>query len=70
VSLVDNFVKPMVISGRTQVPTLGAFLGVLGGLAAFGPVGMFLGPVLIALILALLRQAQELRVGQAPSSSE
>jgi predicted PurR-regulated permease PerM len=70
VSLVDNFVKPMMISGRTQVPTLAAFLGVLGGLAAFGPVGMFLGPVLIALILALLRQAQELRAGEAPSSTK
>lgn len=70
VSLVDNFVKPMLISGRTQVPTLAAFLGVLGGLAAFGPVGMFLGPVIIALILALLRQAQEIRAGEVPSSSE
>lgn len=59
VGLVDNFLKPMLISGRAEVPTLAAFLGVLGGLAAFGPVGMFLGPVLLALALALLRFAEE-----------
>src|SRR5688572_23545306 len=59
VGLVDNFLKPMLISGRAEVPTLAAFLGVLGGLAAFGPVGMFLGPVLLALALALLRFGEE-----------
>ncbi|NJO12561.1 MAG: AI-2E family transporter [Gammaproteobacteria bacterium] len=59
VGLVDNFLKPMLISGRAEVPTLAAFLGVLGGLAAFGAVGMFLGPVLLALTLALLRFAEE-----------
>jgi predicted PurR-regulated permease PerM len=59
VGLVDNFLKPLLISGRAEVPTLAAFLGVLGGLAAFGPVGMFLGPVLLALVLALLRFAEE-----------
>ncbi len=59
VGLIDNFLKPMVISGRAEVPTLAAFIGVLGGLAAFGAVGMFLGPVLLALTLALLRFAEE-----------
>jgi predicted PurR-regulated permease PerM len=61
VGLVDNFLKPLLISGRAEVPTLAAFLGVLGGLAAFGPIGMFLGPVILALAIALVRWAEENR---------
>jgi len=55
VSSVDNFLKPLLISGRAEVPTLAVFVGVLGGLSAFGLVGMFVGPVVIALALALAR---------------
>lgn len=61
VGLIDNFLKPLLISGRAELPTLAAFLGVLGGLAAFGPIGMFLGPVILALAIALLRWAEEHR---------
>lgn len=61
VGLIDNLLKPMLISGRAELPTLAAFLGVLGGLAAFGPIGMFAGPILIALALALLRYAEQQR---------
>jgi predicted PurR-regulated permease PerM len=64
VGLADNFVKPLLISGRAEVSTLAVFLGVLGGLAAFGFVGLFLGPLVIALATALLRFADE-TVGSA-----
>lgn len=59
VGLADNFVKPLLISGRAEIPTLAVFIGVLGGLATFGLVGMFLGPLVIALAIALLRFADE-----------
>jgi predicted PurR-regulated permease PerM len=59
VSSVDNFLKPLLISGRAFVPTLAVFIGVIGGLAAFGMIGLFLGPVVIALVLALVSFAQE-----------
>lgn len=59
VSTVDNFLKPFLISGRNVLPTLGVFLGVLGGLVAFGVIGLFLGPVVIALALALIDFAKE-----------
>jgi predicted PurR-regulated permease PerM len=59
VSSVDNFLKPLLISGRAYVPTIAIFIGVIGGLAAFGMIGLFLGPVVIALVLALVQFAQE-----------
>jgi predicted PurR-regulated permease PerM len=59
VSSVDNFLKPILISGRSPLPTLAVFIGVLGGLAAFGLIGLFLGPVVIALVLALIDFAKE-----------
>jgi predicted PurR-regulated permease PerM len=61
VSLVDNVVRPMLVSGRAPVSTLTVFIGVLGGISAFGAIGLFLGPVVLALIVALLQFALELR---------
>jgi len=54
VSMVDNFLKPMLISGRAQVATLTVFVGVLGGVSAFGAIGLFLGPVVLAMAIALI----------------
>jgi predicted PurR-regulated permease PerM len=59
VGLADNLLRPMLISGRSEIPTLAIFVGVLGGLAAFGLVGMFLGPLLISLAVLLVRFADE-----------
>lgn len=59
VSLVDNFLKPLLISGRAEVATLTVFLGVLGGVSAFGAIGLFLGPVVLALAVALIQFALE-----------
>lgn len=61
VSLVDNVVRPMLVSGRANVGTLTVFIGVLGGLAAFGAIGLFLGPVVLALCIALIRFMLEVR---------
>jgi predicted PurR-regulated permease PerM len=61
VSLVDNVVRPLLVSGRAQVGTLTVFIGVLGGIAAFGAIGLFLGPLILALIIALIRFMLEVR---------
>jgi predicted PurR-regulated permease PerM len=60
-SSVDNVLRPMLISGRAEVGTLTVFIGVLGGTAAFGPIGLVVGPVVLALIIALMRFAQDQR---------
>jgi predicted PurR-regulated permease PerM len=62
VTSVDNVIRPLVVSGRAGLPTLAVFVGLVGGLAAFGAIGMFLGPVIVALAIALLRFAEESRV--------
>jgi predicted PurR-regulated permease PerM len=53
VSWVDNIIRPMVISGATKIPFLLVMFGVLGGLAAFGLIGLFIGPSVIAVLLAV-----------------
>jgi len=56
VSWIDNIVRPLVISGATRIPFLLVMFGVLGGLAAFGLVGLFIGPVILAILVAIWRE--------------
>jgi len=56
VSWIDNLIRPLVISGPTRIPFLLVFLGVLGGIHAFGLIGLFLGPVLLAISVAIWRE--------------
>lgn len=56
ISWVDNLIRPWIISGSTRIPFLLVFFGVLGGLAAFGLIGLFLGPVVLSACLAVWRE--------------
>ncbi|MFM7627349.1 MAG: AI-2E family transporter, partial [Gammaproteobacteria bacterium] len=56
VSWIDNLVRPLVISGATRIPFLLVMFGVLGGLGAFGLVGLFIGPVILAVSVAIWRE--------------
>ena len=62
----DNVIRPMVIGGRTQIPTVLLFFGILGGLQAYGFLGMFLGPAVIAILVAFARIYREEYGGDAP----
>jgi predicted PurR-regulated permease PerM len=44
----DNFLRPMLIQRGADLPLLLIFAGVVGGLFAFGVVGLFIGPVVLA----------------------
>ena len=61
VGSADNILQPLLVSGKAQIGTLTVFIGVLGGLAAFGFIGLFLGPVILALVQALIEFAEENR---------
>jgi predicted PurR-regulated permease PerM len=52
----DHFVRPLLISREAEIPFLLVLFGVLGGLAAFGLVGLFVGPVILAVLLAIWRE--------------
>ena len=54
VGTIDNVLKPLIIGNRLGLPVLFLFFGILGGIALFGAVGIVLGPVIFALLRALL----------------
>lgn len=54
VSLIDNFLGPKLISRGAKVHPFMIFLSVIGGIATFGPIGFFLGPLTVSLFFALL----------------
>jgi predicted PurR-regulated permease PerM len=54
VSTIDNIIKPLIISRGVDLPFVLVLLGVLGGAIAFGFIGIFLGPVRLAVGYALL----------------
>ncbi|MFY9328555.1 MAG: AI-2E family transporter [Georgfuchsia sp.] len=62
VSMVDNIIKPMIISRGSSLPFILVFLGVLGGVVTFGLIGVFLGPTLLAVGYRLLTEWSSLLV--------
>jgi predicted PurR-regulated permease PerM len=51
---IDKVLRPIFIGSRIQMPTIFLLFGILGGLAVFGALGLILGPVLFALLAALI----------------
>lgn len=56
ISSVDNVVKPLLISRGSNLPFLLVMFGVMGGVLAFGFVGIFIGPTLLAVGFSLMRK--------------
>lgn len=51
VGLMDNLLQPLLVGGHARLPVLPLFLASFGGLAYFGFLGLFLGPLILALVL-------------------
>lgn len=72
--LADNFLKPLLIRGSGELNTLVVFLGVFGGLTAYGLLGLFIGPMALALGATLLEtlrlQAREADEDSPASTGE
>jgi predicted PurR-regulated permease PerM len=58
-AVIDNFIKPLAMGHGTGLPTLALFLGLLGGLEVYGPLGLFAGPAIMAVFAALVRVYQK-----------
>jgi predicted PurR-regulated permease PerM len=68
ISSVDNFIKPILISRTSSMSLLPVVLGVFGGALAFGFVGIFVGPVLLALAMNLTAAWLDLRSATAETA--
>ena len=55
ISSIDNFIRPFFISGKAKIPLLVILLGVLGGLASMGFLGVIVGPLVFALALDIAK---------------
>ena len=69
VGSVDNFVRPLVIGGRVQIPTLLLLFALLGGLQVYGFLGIFVAPVVVATLLAFVSIYREHYVDAEPSAT-
>ena len=58
VSMADNIIKPLVLQGQSNLHPLLALLSVLGGVKALGPIGIVVGPMVVAFLQALLKMLQ------------
>lgn len=58
VSASDNIIKPLVLQGQSNLHPLLALLSVLGGVKALGPIGILVGPMIVAFLQALLKMVQ------------
>ena len=54
--VADHFFRPVLIGGATRLPFIWVLLGILGGVGAWGLVGLFLGPALLAALILLWRE--------------
>jgi predicted PurR-regulated permease PerM len=61
VSTFDNVLKTLLISERTRLPPLLLFFAILGGLKAYGVLGIFLGPLLLSFVITAVTLYRELR---------
>lgn len=70
VGLTDNLVRTVFVARTSEMPGLLAFMGAVGGLFAWGIVGVFLGPVILAVCLKLVTEWIESTPVQAPDQPD
>ena len=70
ISNIDNFLRPKYIGEQVGLHYIGIFFSLLGGILAFGPVGLIAGPVLLTIALELIAYSRESRSGSAESNAE
>jgi predicted PurR-regulated permease PerM len=64
ISMVDNVLRPIIVSGRTKMPTLVVFLSVLGGIKLFGLIGFIMGPLVLALFISVFEIFKHIEGGE------
>ncbi len=67
ISMADNVLRPLLLSGRTSVSGLVIFFGLLGGVAAFGFVGIVIGPIILVTTGTLLEMLRRPALADEPA---
>jgi predicted PurR-regulated permease PerM len=70
ISVADNVIRPLVLSGRVKLNALLVFFSLLGGVQAFGIIGLFVGPIIVSVAIALLTILTEERARWEHTSDE
>ena len=70
VSSIDNVIKPLLISRGVDTPMIIVMFGVFGGALAFGLIGLFIGPTVLALGYTLLQEWAAPAVTAAATATE
>ena len=68
IATVDNLLRPALVGSKTRMHELTVFFSVLGGLQFFGPVGIIMGPIVVALALGMLKIFSEADAEPAPAT--
>ena len=70
VSLIDNVLKPILMKGSGETPSIFILFSILGGLTYFGMIGFILGPLILSFLLSLLRIYQKTILVPAAAAGE
>jgi predicted PurR-regulated permease PerM len=70
VSMVDQILRPWLIGQDVQIPVLLLVLSVLGGLALYGLLGLFVGPILVSLLMTAIQiYREEYHTSKSPAEN-
>jgi predicted PurR-regulated permease PerM len=70
VSVIDNILKPILMKGSSETPSIFILFSILGGLTYFGMIGFILGPLILSFLLSLLRIYQKTILAPAAAAGE
>ncbi|MDO9530836.1 MAG: AI-2E family transporter [Deltaproteobacteria bacterium] len=70
VSIIDNILKPILMKGSSETPSIFILFSILGGLTYFGMIGFILGPLILSFLLSLLRIYQKTILAPAADAGE
>jgi predicted PurR-regulated permease PerM len=70
ISMIDNVLKPIIISGRTKMPILIVLFSVIGGIQLFGLIGLIMGPLVIVMFFSLFEIFSSIEEGSNPDAEK
>jgi predicted PurR-regulated permease PerM len=70
IGTIDNVLRPILLSGRSSMNGLVTFIALLGGVAAFGFIGLVFGPVVVAVAMALFDPTIRTGDGEAAAAGD